>query len=86
VDLVNALIPGAYDNQDRDLARSMSAAWVRFASTGNPNGAGFPGWSAYMTVADPHLEFGDTIRPGAALHAKAVDTFTAFYEKLTPAR
>jgi para-nitrobenzyl esterase len=85
VDLVNALVPGAYGNQDRELARSMSAAWVRFASTGDPNGAGLPGWPAYTTATDPHLEFGDTIRPGTGLHAKAVDLFTAFYDKLTPA-
>jgi para-nitrobenzyl esterase len=84
VDLVNSLIPGAYANQDRELARSMSAAWVRFASTGNPNGTGFPGWPAYTAAADPHQEFGDSIRAVARLHAKAVDSFTAFYEKLTP--
>lgn len=83
VDLVNALIPGAYDNQDRELARSMSAAWVRFASTGNPNGAGLPAWPAYAAATDKYLEFGNAIHAGAALHAKAVDMFTAFYEKLT---
>jgi len=86
VNQVNALIPGAYDDRDRTLARGMSAAWVRFASTGNPNGANLPGWPAYTASADPDLEFGDTIRPDAHLHAKAADTFTAFYEKLTPSR
>jgi para-nitrobenzyl esterase len=85
VNLVNTLIPGAYDARDAGLARSMSAAWVRFASTGNPNGAGLPTWSAW-TAADPYLEFGDTIRPAAGLDANAVRTFTAFYEKLTPPR
>jgi para-nitrobenzyl esterase len=85
VEMVNSLIPGAYDNQDDKLARSMSAAWVRFASTGNPNGAGLPNWPAY-TAADAYLEFGDTIHAGTGLHTKAVDTFTAFYEMLTPPR
>jgi para-nitrobenzyl esterase len=81
VDAVNASVPGAYDNRDRELAQSMSAAWVRFVISGNPGN-----WPAYTASADPYLEFGDTIRAGAALHAKAIDIFTAFYEKLTPSR
>ncbi len=90
VDAVNAFVPGAYDNRDRQLAQAMSAAWVRFVISGNPNsgtsGESLAKWPAYTASGDQYFEFGDTIRAGAALHAKAVDTFTAFYEKLTPAR
>jgi para-nitrobenzyl esterase len=82
VDLVNSFVPRAYDSRDRELAQIMSAAWARFVISGNPNGEGLK-WPAYTAAADPYLEFGDTVRAGAALHAKAVDTFTAYYENLT---
>lgn len=32
---------------DRDLAATMMAYWVNFATRGNPNGAGLPIWPAY---------------------------------------
>jgi para-nitrobenzyl esterase len=66
--------------KDRELAQSMSAAWVRFASTGDPNGGTLPKWPPYTQSTDPHLEFGNSIRAGSALHSKAVDLFTKFYE------
>ena len=31
----------------RALAHAMSGAWIRFAATGDPNGAGLPHWTAY---------------------------------------
>jgi para-nitrobenzyl esterase len=45
------------------LARRMSEAWVRFAATGDPNGAGLPAWPRYTTAGratmlfdtDPHV-------------------------------
>lgn len=58
---------------DRQLSATMSAAWVRFARTGNPNGAGLPTWPAYTLGGDQHLEFGDQIRVGSGLHREACD-------------
>jgi para-nitrobenzyl esterase len=80
VDLVSVATPTAFQPKDRELAQSMSAAWMRFAQTGDPNGGTLPKWPAYSTQSDPHLEFGTTIRSGSGLHAKAVDLFTKFYE------
>ena len=80
IDALLAATPTAYQAKDRELARTMSAAWVRFATTGDPNGVDLPKWSAYTAAADPYLEFGNTIKPGSALHSKAVDLFTKFYE------
>jgi para-nitrobenzyl esterase len=64
-----------------DLARAMSAAWLRFAATGNPNGPGLPAWPAYTAAADQYLEFGDTIKAGSELHKKEVDELTSLNAK-----
>jgi para-nitrobenzyl esterase len=81
IEAVSAIagLKNAYDRSDRDLAKTMSAAWVRFATTGDPNGGGLPAWAAYTAVADPYLEFGSTIKPGARLRSREVDFFTSYY-------
>jgi para-nitrobenzyl esterase len=79
IEALAAASPKAYDRADKDLAKAMSGAWVRFASTGDPNGAGLPAWTAYTAGADPYLEFGSTIKPGARLRSKEVDFFTSYY-------
>jgi len=58
---------------DRRLSAAMSAAWVRFAKTGDPNGGGMPAWPVYTATADEHLEFGDEIRVGSGLHKATCD-------------
>lgn len=40
-----------------ELAHKMSDAWVRFARTGNPNGAGLPNWPAFTPERAPTLVF-----------------------------
>ncbi len=67
-----------------DLAKAMSAAWVRFAATGSPNVFGLPPWPVYTADTDQYLEFGDAIKPGADLHKKEIDALTALYEALSP--
>jgi para-nitrobenzyl esterase len=58
-----------------ELAHRMSDAWVRFARTGNPNGAGLPNWPAFNTdrratmVFDNHCEvqYGPDAKEQAAI-------------------
>lgn len=63
---------------DESLAKAMSAAWVRFAATGDPNGGQLPHWGEYRTQGQDYLEFGDTIRPGKALLSAECDFFDAY--------
>jgi len=48
-------------DKDREISELMSAYWVQFAKTGNPNRAGIPEWPAYTSSRGPILEIGDAI-------------------------
>lgn len=40
-------LPRPWTAADRQLARQMSGAWLRFVKTGNPNGPRLPAWPAF---------------------------------------
>jgi para-nitrobenzyl esterase len=61
------LVPWDLSARDNDLAKAISGAWVRFATTGNPNRGEHPTWPTYEPSAERYLEFGDTVRPGEHL-------------------
>ncbi len=45
------------DETDEQRAREMSAYWIAFAKTGNPNDPGLPKWPRYARPDDVLLEF-----------------------------
>lgn len=49
--------PWPTDANDEVRAAEMSAYWVAFAKTGDPNGEGLPAWPRYNTGADVLLNF-----------------------------
>jgi len=70
----NARAMTFFKDDDWILARFMSAAWVQFARTGNPNVPGDTvSWPRYEEGTDPYLELGATIKPGARLRAAICD-------------
>jgi para-nitrobenzyl esterase len=50
--------PGLGTDSDRKMAQRVSAYWVRFAKTGNPNPPGADEWPTYDRKTDRLLEFG----------------------------
>ncbi len=67
---------------DQELAETMSAAWARFAATGDPNGGGLPTWPTYHSGEEGFLNLGDPVRAGAGVRKDSCD----LYEKLQAAR
>lgn len=48
---------------DRRLGAAIMEYWLRFAASGDPNGAGAPRWPGYSAAAPLALELGDRIAP-----------------------
>jgi len=65
---------------DSTLAEAMSDYWVKFATSGDPNGAGggkWPPWPRYSTTTDALLEFGPDIRPRTMVKRATYDSLDA---------
>jgi para-nitrobenzyl esterase len=63
---------------DFKLAEMMSNYWVNFATTGDPNGKGLPGWAPYDSGTEAYLEFGDAVQP----HNRLLKAQLDFIERL----
>ena len=74
--------PAEAPPEDAALAAIMSAAWVRFAVSGEPfaaAGGELPAWPPYAPDTGHYLEFGDEIQLGSHLRADAVALWEAHY-------
>lgn len=71
-----------YNEQDARLSKAMSAAWVAFAKTGSPNGAGLARWPAFSSGRESYMEFGDQIVAKESLRARQIDFISEVTERM----
>ena len=71
----------ALTDVDAKLSEAMMSYWVNFATTGNPNGAGLPAWTAYDARSEPYMEFGDAVQLRNHLLKEQLDFLEAFQQR-----
>ena len=75
--------PLPFDANDEYVSNAMMEAWVRFATSGDPNGGSLPPWPVYDMTSDPYREFGDTIGTGNGWRSRHMDFLDRFYDSRT---
>ena len=74
--------PWPSGGNDAAVAEVMSAYWVSFAKTANPNGAGRPAWPTYDAAPDHLLDFTNDGPAAAPIpHGDRLDAIAADYPK-----
>ena len=69
----------AWTSADRKLAAEVSAYWVNFAKSGNPNGAGLPQWPAFENTKSHVQYLADPITTDGVLGIDRLRVFDAVY-------
>ena len=67
-----------FEKKHQTLSDVMSAYWVQFAKTGNPNKGGLPEWPAYDSSKDQYIEFGEVVKVGQGLRKEKLDMWDNF--------
>jgi para-nitrobenzyl esterase len=63
---------------DRKLSDIMSAYWINFATTGNPNDKSLPLWPAFTEKDTKVIEFGNEVK---AINLPSLTSFEFFRDK-----
>jgi para-nitrobenzyl esterase len=71
---------------DLKMADTVSAYWVNFAKTGNPNASGLPGWPAYRASTDRLLELGPEIAVRENFRKPQLDRIEQVRSLMKPAK
>jgi para-nitrobenzyl esterase len=72
------LDPAPFDAADERLAEAIQDAWVRFATTGDPNGGALPHWPV-NDGSERYLELDDPIRVGQGWRKPQLDFLDAYF-------
>jgi para-nitrobenzyl esterase len=67
-----------FEKKHQALSDVMSAYWVQFAKTGNPNKESLPEWPAYDSSKDQYIEFGEVVKVGQGLRKEKLDMWDNF--------
>ncbi|MGD1095962.1 MAG: carboxylesterase family protein [Bryobacteraceae bacterium] len=70
-----------WQDYDKKLAEDVSAYWVNFATTGDPNGKSLPKWPAYHANAEQVMGFGDKLELEPVPHQPALDFIDGLYDR-----
>lgn len=63
---------------DEQLRDAMVGYWLRFATTGDPNGPGLPEWPAYEPTSDRCQVFSEQVETASGLRKARLDAIDAF--------
>ena len=66
---------------DRELSAAISAYWVNFARTGDPNGDGLAQWPRFDAAAPAAMHFGDAIGMGAVPRPRHLAFWDDYFER-----
>jgi para-nitrobenzyl esterase len=77
-----------FEDIDRTVSRAMADAWVRFATTGNPNGGELPSWPRYRSPDYRLMDFGDVVTVRSNARSPEIELFQRAFETMrrTPSR
>ncbi|MGE0316186.1 MAG: carboxylesterase family protein [Lautropia sp.] len=73
--------PASVDEVDHRVSRTMHGAWLRFASTGDPNGGDLAPWPEFAAEDAWHLAFDDTTAAGRHWRAAQIAFFDDFHRQ-----
>lgn len=76
--------PFPWEETDHKLSEIISSYWVNFATTGDPNGKGLPGWPAYDPDKDAVIELGDQVAVRSQIHKAGLDFYDAYFRAQMP--
>ena len=72
------LDPAPFDADDEALAEAIQDAWIRFATTGNPNGGTMPQWPT-SDSSERYMEFDTTIQTGTGWRKQHLDFIDEYF-------
>jgi len=61
------------ESHDKAVSEAMVGAWVAFAKTGNPSGAGLPEWPSYRQPTYRYLNYSDSITVESGFRESQID-------------
>jgi para-nitrobenzyl esterase len=68
-----------WESIDRKLSEQMSAYWVNFATTGDPNGKGLPNWPAFDPKNEVTMELGEKAGPRPLADRERKEFFKQYF-------